>query len=342
MASGWNYLLPDSDSDGEGTYDPVTLPDGRLACYRHLNITCYKCCVDYSFMEAHSSDEEEADDDSGEVQEGGDDSAQPQSPVIQFSGFFMERTSTATQTSWPYGLEVLSRGIPHDPLGSQVRRGTGRIIPTKVTLPSPTSTPDSIFQGRATYADLTRFVHRQEPQTFLIYTDGACINNGQPNPKAGWAFVHGPRAQGDSSNHAARTVAFRLEQKGPFGDVGGQTSNRAEMRAVIAALRFRQWAGEGCKVLVIATDSEYVVEGATGWVRGWIRKGWRTRSGDAVKNKDLWECLLGEVERYHNWGMNIEFWRIPREWNTIADAAAKAAAREDEIGVFNDCKGLCI
>jgi ribonuclease HI len=69
---------------------------------------------------------------------------------------------------------------------------------------------------------------------------------------------------------------FHLEKEGPFGEPSLQTSNRAELRAVIAALRFRAWQGEGFKSLVIATDSEYVVEGATNWARGWLRNNWRT------------------------------------------------------------------
>lgn len=82
---------------------------------------------------------------------------------------------------------------------------------------------------------------------------------------------------------------FHLEKEGPFGDSSPQTSNRAELRSVIAALRYRVWQGEGFKSLLIFTDSEYVVEGSTNWVRGWLQNKWRTRSGP-VKNKDWWEA----------------------------------------------------
>lgn len=122
-----------------------------------------------------------------------------------------------------------------------------------------------------------------------------------------------------------------MEKKGPFGDDALQTSNRAELRAIIAALRFRYWPGEGFHTLVIATDSEYAVEGATKWARSWIRNGWVKRGGVAVKNRDLWEALLGEIEKYKEEdGMAVQFWRIPREWNTVADVAAKQAAAEED------------
>ena len=134
----------------------------------------------------------------------------------------------------------------------------------------------------------------------------------------------------------------RLEQEGPFGDAGVQSSNRAELRAVIAALRFRSWSGEGFKSIVIATDSEYVVEGATDWVKRWVKNGWKTNRKAEVKNRDMWEHLLGEVERADERGLKIEFWRIPRAWNEVADGAAKTAAGKDAKAEWVDMLGLCI
>jgi ribonuclease HI len=172
----------------------------------------------------------------------------------------------------------------------------------------------------------------------LVFTDGACLNNGQENPKAGWAFVFGPGQQADDDRPA--TTSGRLETHGPFGDPGEQTSNRAELRAVIAALRFRHWAGEGWKSIVVATDSEYVVKGATEWARRWTRNGWKTASGNAAKNRDLWELLLGQVELWQEEGLRVEMWRVPRAWNAAADAAAKAAAGEEDVEKFTDISGI--
>ncbi|KAK6824303.1 hypothetical protein RU639_005017 [Aspergillus parasiticus] len=103
-----------------------------------------------------------------------------------------------------------------------------------------------------------------------------------------------------------------------------------------------QTTGEGFNSLVIATDSEYVVEGVTSWVRGWIRRGWKTSMGAAVKNRDLWECLLGEMEKWDSNGMQVKFGRIPRDWNTDADYHARHAASEDTRGGFRDIKGILV
>jgi ribonuclease HI len=137
-------------------------------------------------------------------------------------------------------------------------------------------------------------------------------------------------------------ISFHLEKKGPFGDPSPQTSNRAELRAVIAALRFRVWEGEGFKSIVIATDSEYVAEGATTWVRTWVKNGWNGRAGP-VKNKDMWQALLGEFERCHDNGLEVLFWRIPREQNTHADQWAKAGAGEEDVkDKFIDIMGVLV
>jgi ribonuclease HI len=45
--------------------------------------------------------------------------------------------------------------------------------------------------------------------------------------------------------------------------------------------------------LVLRTDSRYLIDGLEKWMAGWKRKGWRTASGGAVLNRDLWELLDG-------------------------------------------------
>lgn len=361
MESGFVYLSPYPDSDSDGGYNHVTLPDGRTACYRHLRIVCDKCCLDFSAMEPqeisddddYEDEEEEEEDDDNEI--GG---------LVSVDYFMSACTVTKAKEekeddnngivglrSVDYFYDCIYReevgGDARSYDLSRFRRGTGKIFATRFTPPSANSTPNTVFRGIPTYGNITRYVHRRDHRIFLVYTDGACLNNGQPNPKAGWAFVHGPSKASELGDQPARCVSGRLENKGPFGDKANQTSNRAELRAVIQALRFRYWPGEWAttpnepfRKMVIATDSEYVVEGATNWVRHWLRNGWKKADGSDVKNKDLWECLLGEIETLNEpRGLTVEFWRIPRELNVIADAVAKKAARDIEVNEFCDVLG---
>ncbi|VUC37584.1 unnamed protein product [Clonostachys rosea] len=202
-------------------------------------------------------------------------------------------------------------------------RGTGRSFPSRF---EARSSPTDLFVPSVTASsNATRFLHRNDPRKVLVFVDGACSNNGQQSPRAGWAVVLGE----PNDNRESSVVSGRLENKGPFGGFNKATSNRAELRAAIAALRLCDWRAEGYVNLVIATDSSYVVDGATGWVKGWVKNGWTTHIGDDVKNKDLWELLLGEAERWIDKGLVVEFWKIPRELNQEADQAAKETSQND-------------
>ena len=80
----------------------------------------------------------------------------------------------------------------------------------------------------------------------------------------------------------------RVEELG--GSEAQTTNNRMELSACLALLeRLQQLPrAEG---LAIRTDSKYLIDGFTRWINGWKRKGWRTASGSAVLNRDLWEAL---------------------------------------------------
>ena len=43
--------------------------------------------------------------------------------------------------------------------------------------------------------------------------------------------------------------------------------------------------------VTIHTDSKYVLDGATKWIHGWKKNGWRTADKKPVKNVDLWQRL---------------------------------------------------
>ena len=71
-----------------------------------------------------------------------------------------------------------------------------------------------------------------------------------------------------------------------------QTNNRAELQACIHALSVTPVGVP----LQLCVDSQLVTSGATLWLTGWIRRGWRTKQGTPVSNKDLWLELHGLLE----------------------------------------------
>ncbi len=159
--------------------------------------------------------------------------------------------------------------------------------------PSPNENwllPQDLFFDRS-----HRWVRDQNGKQALIFTDGALLEDGF-GVYAGCAFVYGAGPYD--------RVGFRLEDCGPSGEAYRHTLNRAKLRAAIAALCFRYWHGPGedFNSIVIASDSDYVVTGATERARMWSRNGWRTGADNLLENRDLWETLLNKVEELHRFG----------------------------------------
>lgn len=107
-----------------------------------------------------------------------------------------------------------------------------------------------------------------------IYTDGAC--KGNPG-LGGWGVL----------------LIAGSHRKELFGGEAATTNNRMELRAVIEALAALK---RPCDI-TLWLDSEYVRKGITEWIHGWKARGWRTASGQAVKNAELWQQLDTLVSR---------------------------------------------
>ena len=113
---------------------------------------------------------------------------------------------------------------------------------------------------------------------YKIYTDGAC--SGNPG-KGGWA-------------------AIILNEKSIQSNVSGgenrTTNNRMELMAPIMALKKIKKKSE----ITIFTDSKYVKDGITDWIKKWKVNNWKSSNKKPVKNKDLWiklenACLKHKV-----------------------------------------------
>lgn len=133
-----------------------------------------------------------------------------------------------------------------------------------------------------------------------IYTDGSCLGN--PG-KGGWAAV--------SENFS---VCGHLEHT---------TNNIAEMTAIVKALEY--CVMHDIKETLIFTDSNYVKQGITLWIKNWKRNGWKTALGQDVKNKNLWVLMDSLSSQLH-----VEFRWVKAHngnlWNEKADALAKKCA----------------
>ena len=107
----------------------------------------------------------------------------------------------------------------------------------------------------------------------FAYTDGAC--SGNPGP-GGWGVLL-----------VAKKQEKIIKERELFGGQKNTTNNQMELLAAISALE----ALDRPSKLKIITDSSYVKNGVTQWLKNWKNNKWKTASKKPVKNAELWRRL---------------------------------------------------
>lgn len=108
-----------------------------------------------------------------------------------------------------------------------------------------------------------------KPST-IIFTDGS--SRGNPGP-GGWGAIIVDR------NAAVVTELGGRAEK--------TTNNQMELKAAIEGLK----KAPQHHPIILYTDSSYLINGITKWVKGWKSNGWQTKTKKDVLNRDLWEEL---------------------------------------------------
>ncbi len=131
-----------------------------------------------------------------------------------------------------------------------------------------------------------------------IYTDGAC--KGNPGI-GGWGVL----------------ILLENEQIELSGGSKETTNNQMELTAVIKALNFFDKKID----LDLYTDSKYVMDGITDYIKKWKINGWRTANKKPVKNISLWKAL-DELNNFHEIKWNWVRGHSGNPENEKADALA--------------------
>lgn len=141
-------------------------------------------------------------------------------------------------------------------------------------------------------------------EKIIIYTDGAC--SGNPGP-GGWGAI----------------LMYKGAKKEISGGKKDTTNNVMEITAVIEGLKQLKKQSE----VQVYSDSSYVVNTfKQGWIYNWMKKGWRTASGEPVKNKELWQELYNLTQKH-----KVEFIKVKghsdNEFNNRCDEMAREAIK---------------
>lgn len=109
------------------------------------------------------------------------------------------------------------------------------------------------------------------PNKYVVYTDGGCVNNGQPHAKGGFGVVILNYQEGTHQT---------IRNNRP---IEGVTNNQMELLAVLKALEFIDKIEASAAMIEIRTDSQLVI--------GWCVGGWKRRAETCIP-------LLAEIDTF--------------------------------------------
>ena len=139
---------------------------------------------------------------------------------------------------------------------------------------------------------------------YVIYTDGACLGNPGPG---GWGAV---------------ILNEEKNETNMSGKEQSTTNNRMELMAPIMALKKIKKDSK----IIIYTDSIYLKNGITTWIKNWEKNGWKNANKKPVKNKDLW-VALNELSKEQIIDRKWVKAHAGNKYNEIADKLATDAIR---------------
>jgi ribonuclease HI len=149
-----------------------------------------------------------------------------------------------------------------------------------------------------------------ESDVIYVFTDGSCLKN--PGGPGGWAYV----------------MWLGEDKHEQFGHDQKTTNNRMEVIAAIMALEDIP----SPRAVHVYSDSQYLIQGASKWISGWKIRGWKTKGGSDVLNKDLWLRLDAQIKKHSVTWFWVRGHNGHRENERCDHLAGVAAAKQISSG----------
>ncbi|MEI8337763.1 MAG: ribonuclease HI [bacterium] len=152
----------------------------------------------------------------------------------------------------------------------------------------------------------------------IIFSDGS--SRGNPGP-GGWSAI----------------VCFGEDKEMNIFELGGRelstTNNRMELTGAIKAfeqLQKRKIEGD----VILYSDSSYVINGISSWIKGWKANDWMTKDKKEVSNKDLWQ-MLDDVSQGFKVSWNVISGHVGIPGNERCDEIATGFATSETVNLFD-------
>ncbi|XP_057322248.1 ribonuclease H1 isoform X1 [Microplitis mediator] len=219
-----------------------------------------------------------------------------------------DQNSTGTSTRINFKKSTSGSSSSSSSLTSFFKK-TGFVSTTPLTCSSGNS---SVIPSRQYSSAEKNFSFNTDTEGRVdIFTDGACSSNGSKNAKAGIGVYFG--------DHHPANVSKPVE--------GRITNNSAEIEAVIEAAKVAK--ENGINKIRINTDSAFLINCQTKWIKKWKARGWTTSSNKPVLNKvelQKMDKVLSELD--------VEFNHVRGHkgiyGNEMADKLARAGAEQSQ------------
>ena len=143
-----------------------------------------------------------------------------------------------------------------------------------------------------------------------VYTDGSCLGN--PG-KGGWGVIVLWEDGGETQL---------------WGNSKYTTNNEMEMTAIYNSLLELQ--KNNINDVEIYTDSNYVKQGITNWIKKWRTNGYMTATNKPIKNRELWIAIDEEQSKFYTINWNHVYAHKGNEHNERVDKIARESAEAVE------------
>ncbi len=168
-------------------------------------------------------------------------------------------------------------------------------------------------------------VRRRQPANVGGVAGGAASGAAGDGPGAVTGEAGG--AGGDAAGGAA-VAAPQGEERVVSGSLPAGVTVSANAVDLLAAAAVLESLPAGAHVAV-HTGSDYLRHGASRWLPGWRQRGWKTKEGGAVMNRELWERLAAAMAK-----RTVEWPEVkdsePQELERLGKLARAAAGGETQ------------
>jgi ribonuclease HI len=140
-----------------------------------------------------------------------------------------------------------------------------------------------------------------DAEAIHIFTGVSCSG-----ATGGWAVIikHGDVTQ-ELSGHEDETSA-----------------NRLHLLAAQKGLEAAPIGAPAGSIVHLYTPSDYAAQGATQWVRNWAAQGWRTKEGQPVKHREVWQAIVNASK-----GRQVQWHSLKDEMRPAESHRAEELAR---------------